>query len=122
MMISLMVAGVWNILASYWELNVSATHSIIGSIMGFSIVYGGADAVLWADRKPGSFPPYGGIVPIVVCWFFAPVATGAISCLFFFLIRFFILRREKGVMLTCILLPLLVFFTVSVAVARMLLF
>ena len=31
------------------ELNVSATHSIIGAIMGFSLVYGGADAVLWAQ-------------------------------------------------------------------------
>lgn len=114
MMIALLVSGVWNILASYWELNVSATHSIIGSIMGFSLVYAGGSAVLWAERQPGAFPPYGGIVPIIVCWFFAPVATGLLSALMFFVIRFCILRRKNGVMLTCIMLPILVFLTVFI--------
>ena len=30
MIIALTVGFVWQALASYWELNVSATHSIIG--------------------------------------------------------------------------------------------
>lgn len=38
----------WQGLASYWEMNVSSTHSIIGAIIGFSLVYGGKDAVNWA--------------------------------------------------------------------------
>jgi hypothetical protein len=42
MMWALLVGGVWQICASYMELNVSATHSIIGAIVGFSMTFKGA--------------------------------------------------------------------------------
>ncbi len=64
MVCALSVGFIWQGLASYWELNVSATHSIIGAIMGFSLVYGGGDAVLWAAPDTTSFPPYKGVVPV----------------------------------------------------------
>ena len=35
MMIALWVAGLWNGLASYWEVNVSATHSISEQAVGW---------------------------------------------------------------------------------------
>ncbi len=47
MVVAMTVSGTWNIVASYFEMNVSATHSIIGCIIGFSLVYGGNSAVLW---------------------------------------------------------------------------
>ena len=50
-------------------LNVSATHSIIAGIMGFSLVWGGPKAVNWASPAPGQIPPFAGVVPIVVSWF-----------------------------------------------------
>lgn len=40
-------AMVWLLLATYMELPVSTTHSIIGGIIGFSLVYGGGSAVNW---------------------------------------------------------------------------
>ena len=30
----------------------------VGGIMGFALVYEGANGVTWAVRDPGSFPPY----------------------------------------------------------------
>lgn len=39
MMWALLVGGIWQIAASKLELNVSATHSIIGAIVGFAMVY-----------------------------------------------------------------------------------
>jgi phosphate/sulfate permease len=51
MMWALLVGGVWQILASYLELNVSATHSIIGAIVGFSMVFKGRGAVIWAQEQ-----------------------------------------------------------------------
>ena len=40
-------AMLWILLATYWELPVSTTHSIIGGIIGFALVYGGGPAVNW---------------------------------------------------------------------------
>ena len=51
MMWALIVGGVWQIVASYKELNVSATHSIIGAIVGFSMTYKGKGAVIWAQEQ-----------------------------------------------------------------------
>ena len=48
---ALLVGGVWQIAASYYELNVSATHSIIGAIVGFSLVFKGKGAVIWAQEQ-----------------------------------------------------------------------
>jgi solute carrier family 20 (sodium-dependent phosphate transporter) len=47
MVCAMTVAGVWQVVASYFEYNVSSTHSIIGCIIGFALVYGGSEAVLW---------------------------------------------------------------------------
>jgi hypothetical protein len=51
MMWALIVGGVWQIAASYKELNVSATHSIIGAVVGFSMTFKGKGAVLWAQEQ-----------------------------------------------------------------------
>ncbi|GFH13799.1 phosphate transporter, partial [Haematococcus lacustris] len=61
MMVSLIVSGCWQITASYYELNVSSTHSIIGCIIGFSLVFDGNNAVLWSQPDPKSslrFKPF----------------------------------------------------------------
>lgn len=48
---ALMVGGVWQILASHYELNVSATHSIIGAVVGFAMAYKGSGSVIWAQEQ-----------------------------------------------------------------------
>ena len=47
MLSSLLAAGIWLLIASKYGWPVSTTHSIIGSIIGFSLAYAGADAVKW---------------------------------------------------------------------------
>ncbi|GFR47206.1 hypothetical protein Agub_g8886 [Astrephomene gubernaculifera] len=111
MVCALAVGFVWQALASYWELNVSATHSIIGAIIGFALVYGGADAVNWATPDPASFPPYKGVVPIVLSWFVSPVLTAAASAILFLLVRTLVLRRENSYKLSFWVLPVMVVLT-----------
>lgn len=113
MMISLGVAGFLQIFASYLGLNISATHSIIGCIMGFSLVFKGWKGVLWAvpDTTGTTFPPYKGVVPIFFSWAFSPVLTGIASALVFTLCRTLVLRRKESAIKALWVLPLAVFLT-----------
>ena len=45
MLSALLAAGVWLQVASYFGWPVSTTHSIVGAIVGFGVVYGGISAV-----------------------------------------------------------------------------
>lgn len=111
MMISLGVAGFLQILGSYLELNISSTHSIIGCIMGFSLVYKGINGVIWALPDEGSFPPYKGVVPIFFSWVFSPLLTGTAAAIIFLLCRTFVLRRQNASKKALYVLPLAVFGT-----------
>jgi len=111
MMIALGVAGFLQILGSYLELNISSTHSIIGCIMGFSLVYKGADGVIWAEPDTKSFPPYKGVAPIFFSWVFSPLLTAVASATIFFLCRTFVLRRQNASKKSLYVLPVAVFGT-----------
>lgn len=58
MMWTLIIGTLWLGVASYYELNVSSTHSIIGGIIGFAIAAKGSSGVLWITHDPTAFPPY----------------------------------------------------------------
>jgi hypothetical protein len=45
-------ASTWILLATYLELPVSTTHSIIGGVVGFALVFGGGNAVTWCVPTP----------------------------------------------------------------------
>lgn len=111
MMISLGVAGFLQILGSYLELNISSTHSIIGCIMGFSLVYRGKNGVNWAVPDTKSFPPYKGVVPIFCSWVFSPLLTAIASATIFLLCRTFVLRRQNASKKALYVLPIAVFGT-----------
>jgi hypothetical protein len=83
----------------------------VGAIIGFSLVYGGGAAVNWATPDKSSFPPYKGVVPIILSWFVSPVLTGCVSALFFFMVRTLVLRRERSYQLSFWVLPVMVTFT-----------
>ncbi|HEX2579599.1 MAG TPA: anion permease [Rhabdochlamydiaceae bacterium] len=46
---ALLGTGFWLQLASYLKWPVSTTHAIVGAIIGFGIVAGGFDAILWKE-------------------------------------------------------------------------
>eukprot|EP00798_Chlamydomonas_sp_ICE-L_P019926 gene19926-26630_t len=110
MLCSLTVAGLWLFIATFLKLPVSTTHSIIGSIMGFSLVYGGVNGVLWNEKR-GNFPFSKGLLPVVLSWFFSPLIGGILSSIFFSLSKFIILRRQNSAKWAIWSLPFLLFLT-----------
>lgn len=72
MIASLLSAGVWLIVASYFGWPVSTTHSIVGAIVGFGVVSIGPESVQW-DK-------FGGIVG---SWVITPAISGVIAYFMF---------------------------------------
>ena len=81
MIASLLAAGIWLLIASYFGWPVSTTHSIVGAIVGFAAVGIGVDVVQWG--KVGS---------IVASWVVSPVMAGTISFLLFTSVKRLILQ------------------------------
>jgi sodium-dependent phosphate transporter len=103
----------WLYTATYFGLPVSTTHSIVGGIMGFSLVYKGVDGVIWTKSIP-DFPFVAGFVPIAISWVTSPVITGIISMIFYSSIRYFIIKTNNSVQRSIYFLPSVVFATVFV--------
>lgn len=118
MVCALSISAIWNILASYFSMNVSSTHSIIGSIIGFSLVYGGKDAVNWAVKDPSgsTFPPYTGVLPVVLSWFFSPILTSIGAATLFIILRTIVLRQENSHFKAIWVLPVAMWLTTFVNV------
>ena len=110
MLVSLFVAGLWILVATYYLLPVSTTHSIIGAIMGFSIVVGGGWGVQW-NTQQGSFPYSKGLLPVVLSWFFSPCIGAALSSIIFILNRTFILRSKNSMTRALWSIPFLIWLT-----------
>jgi PiT family inorganic phosphate transporter len=65
---ALLGTGFWLQLASYLRWPVSTTHAIVGAIVGFGIVAGSLDAILWKE-----------VSSIAVSWVISPVISAIIS-------------------------------------------
>ena len=87
MIASLLAAGIWLLIASYFGWPVSTTHSIVGAIVGFAAVGIGVDAVEWG--KVGS---------IVASWVVSPVMAGTVSFLLFTSVKRLILQTSDPFM------------------------
>ncbi|KAF8285634.1 hypothetical protein TcBrA4_0036580 [Trypanosoma cruzi] len=96
MLCALGAAFAWLLLATALTLPVSSTHSIAGGIIGFSLVYGGANSVSWAKKK-SEFPFVTGVVPIIASWFISPLLTGLAAATVYGLIRTLVLRPANSV-------------------------
>ena len=62
MMASLLAAGIWLVIATYFGWPVSTTHSIVGAIVGFAAVGVGMEVVKW-----------GKVGAIVASWVVSPI-------------------------------------------------
>ena len=110
MLSALAASTTWLYTATYLNLPVSTTHSIVGGIVGFSLVYKGVDGVVWTKSLP-DFPYVTGIVPIVISWISSPIITGAFSAIIYKLVQYFIVKSKYSVYRSVYLLPPVVFAT-----------
>lgn len=67
----------------------------VGGVVGFSLVYGGKDAVIWWQQRP-DFPYIGGMVPIFVSWILSPTVAALFSYILFVVTRTLVLRRPNS--------------------------
>lgn len=101
MISSMLAAGIWLILASYFSWPVSTTHSIIGAIVGFGIVSTGWSAIHW-DMFSG----------IVGSWIITPVIAGILAFVLFLHIQRFIFWRYHPLKHAKRIAPYYVFLTI----------
>ncbi|GIL62137.1 hypothetical protein Vafri_16409 [Volvox africanus] len=113
MLCALVAASSWVFIATYFCLAVSTTHSVIGAVIGFALVWKGKDAIVWND-KMDAFPYSKGLVPVVCSWFVSPISAAVVAGFLFFLNRMIILRRQNSTNLAIYMYPLLVAVTVFI--------
>jgi PiT family inorganic phosphate transporter len=67
-------ACVWVILATYWKMPISTSHSIVGAVAGAGLSIGAP--VVW--RK---------LLDIFICWIFTPVGAAILGYIFFRILK-----------------------------------
>ncbi len=109
-MAALLGGSFWITIATWKELPISTTHSIVGGMVGFGLVAGGPSVVNWF--KLGS---------VVVSWVISPILGGIIAYLMFkFLLRF-ILRQDDPLQATKNLGPIFIGITFMIISSSILL-
>lgn len=103
MLASLLAAGSWLIIASYFGWPVSTTHSIVGAIVGFAWFELGYQAVNWSE-----------IFRITLSWIITPFIAGTFAYFLFISILNHILNTDRPLRNAQRYLPLYIVFTVFV--------
>src|SRR3990167_8950599 len=103
MLASLLAAGTWLILASYFGWPVSTTHSIIGAVIGFGLIVFGPQAINWAQ-----------VINIVMSWILTPIIAGILAFFLFRSVQYFIFNSPQPLESAKICVPIYVFITVLI--------
>lgn len=82
MISALFAAGTWLIIASFLGWPVSTTHTIIGAVIGFSLISVGSSAIQWNM-----------LWSIVGSWIITPVMSGVIAYMLFLSVQRSIFRH-----------------------------
>ncbi len=107
---ALLSASLWVCVATYQNLPVSTTHSIVGAMIGFGLVSGGAGAVNWLQ-----------VVYIVASWVLSPVLSAACSFIIFRFIDRRVLSRMDTVNGALRTTPILIASTIFIMTLSLLL-
>lgn len=106
---SLLAAAIWSTLATWREMPISTTHSIIGALIGFGIVAGGFSSVNWFE-----------VGRVASSWVLSPVGGCILAYIVFRIIVRLIFAREDPVSATRVVGPFIVGVTVFVMSASLL--
>jgi len=88
--------------ANYLALPISTTHTIIGSIVGFSLAAKGVKSIMWNT-----------VALIFISWAAAPLITGIVGAFFFWFIRRFVLRSKHPYERSISIYPITIFLAVG---------
>ncbi|KAI6190356.1 Phosphate transporter [Aphelenchoides bicaudatus] len=99
----------WLIIATFAELPVSTTQSVVGATVGFSLCLKGFHGIQWME-----------IVKIIASWFISPLMSGIISTILYLIVDHVVLRRPQPLVAGLAVLPVfyfvcIVFITFSVS-------
>ncbi len=106
---ALLAAALWLNLATWIGMPVSTTHSIVGAVAGIGIITAGWAAVQW-----------GTMGRIVASWFTSPVAGGIIAIIFFKIISWSVLKRDRPLPAAKRVVPFIVMFTTFIVLISIL--
>jgi PiT family inorganic phosphate transporter len=88
---SLLAAGIWITIATYFRLPVSTSHSIVGAVLGFGLVIANAGIIKFGDIA------WAVLLRIVFSWILSPIAGMFLAFLVFTLIRRALIERVRDV-------------------------
>jgi phosphate/sulfate permease len=105
MFTSLFTAMIMLLVATHYGLPVSTTHTIVGTIIGFSIAAEGFQSVDWD-----------GIKKIFISWVASPLISGSFSFVLFGLLRIFVLHTENAAQRAYYTFPVVLFVGITINV------
>jgi len=93
-------SAIWQLIATRLGWPVSATHSTVGGLVGFSLLARGPAGINWMK-----------IVSIVIAWFVSPVSAGLATVALYYPIRKYVVLGDNGTYWGLIAFPILFGFT-----------
>jgi solute carrier family 20 (sodium-dependent phosphate transporter) len=103
MFTSLFTATVMLLVATHYELPVSTTHTIVGCMIGFSIVAKGFDSIEWDT-----------VQKILLSWVISPGVSALVAFIFFATIRYAIMRHENSFQRAYYTFPIVLLFGIGI--------
>nr|CAB3266134.1 sodium-dependent phosphate transporter 1-A [Phallusia mammillata] len=100
---AMFASGLWQLIATFFKIPVSGTHSIVGATVGFSLVAHGVQGVNW--KKMGL---------IVGSWFCSPVLAGGMAAIFYYVLRKLIFQKKDPVRPGLIAMPIMYGCTIAI--------
>lgn len=112
---ALAASSVWLVVATYFGLPVSTTHSIIGSLVGVGLAFRGTGAVIWLSSGSG-LKRLKGMLGVILSWVVSPVLSGIFGVIIFLIVRTTVLRAANPYKNGFIFLPFFYAFTVAITI------
>lgn len=119
--------AVWLVGASLFKMPVSATQSVVGAIVGFSLVLRGSNGIHWSEMIRignkysivlvvvlGYSSNITSILFTVISWVASPLMAGIISSLFYLIIKVLVFMSDDQLKASLAVLPFFFWFTLVV--------